>query len=517
MAASNVLENVLGFTLQNLLPVTAVLLLVTLVLAAVSLWKETRFQEKALAPFPCPERHWLQGTVDLKRIRKNPGYVLEQMIELVQRHPRCYQQWIGPFRGCLMVVHPELAKEVLKTIEPKSRVYEYLRPWLGDGLLLSKDEKWRRNRRLLTPAFHFEILRPYVRIYNRATDVFLEKMSSFAQKGEAVEITKHLSLLTLDIILQCAFSHNIDCQRVGDKHPYVGAVYALCQLIMSRVGTPWMHLWPMYRLTAEGRKFVRLYNLVHQQADDIIKERREVLDKEGREKMGRGSRYLDFLDILLTARDPDGEGLTDDEIRAEVDTFLFEGHDTTASGISWSLYCLAKHPGHQDRVREEVDMVWAGKDDEQLTWQDISKLKYLAMCMKEAMRLYPPVPIVSRRTTRDFDLMGHRLPAGATLNINTWCLHHNPTVWGEDFMEYTPDRFSSENMKKMDAYAFIPFSAGPRNCIGQNFALNEEKVVIARILHRYKVELVPDHHVAPVLELVTRAVNGIKVKFIPRG
>ncbi|XP_035682671.1 cytochrome P450 4F2-like [Branchiostoma floridae] len=240
-------------------------------------------------------------------------------------------------------------------------------------------------------------------------------------------------------------------------------------------------------------------------------------DTEGREKMGRGSRYLDFLDILLTARDPDREGLTDDEIRAEVDTFLFEGHDTTASGISWSLYCLAKHPGHQDRVREEVDIVLTGKDDEELTWQDVSKLKYLAMCVKEAMRLYPPVPIVSRRTTRDFDLMGHRLPAGATLNINTWCLHHNRAVWGEDFMEYKPDMFSSENMKKMDAYAFIPFSAGPRNCIGQNFALNEEKVVIARILHRYKVELVPDHHVAPVLELVTRAVNGIKVKFIPRG
>ncbi|XP_035685657.1 cytochrome P450 4F4-like [Branchiostoma floridae] len=138
------------------------------------------------------------------------------------------------------------------------------------------------------------------------------------------------------------------------------------------------------------------------------------------------------------------------------------GHDTTASGISWSLYCLAKHPGHQDRVREEVDMVLAGKDDEELTWQDISKLKYLAMCVKEAMRLYPPVPIVSRRITRDFVFMGHPLPTGATININAWCVHHNPTVWGEDFMNYKPERFSSENMKNMDPYAFIPFSAGPR-------------------------------------------------------
>ncbi|XP_035687066.1 cytochrome P450 4A4-like, partial [Branchiostoma floridae] len=292
MAALNMLGRVLGFTLQNILPVMAVLLLVTLVLAAVYLWKETRFQEKALAPFPCPERHWLQGTMDLKRIKKHPEHVLEHMTEMVQRFPRCFQQWIGPFRGGLMVVHPELAKEVLKTIEPKSRSYEYLRPWLGDGLLLSKDEKWRRNRRLLTPAFHFEILRPYVRIYNQATDVFMEKMSrSFAQKGKAVEITKHVSLLTLDIILQCAFSHNIDCQRVGDKHPYVGAVYAMTQLIMSRTRNPWMmHLWPMYRLTSEGREFVKLYNLVHQQADDIIKARRQVLEKEGREKMGRGSR-----------------------------------------------------------------------------------------------------------------------------------------------------------------------------------------------------------------------------------
>ncbi|XP_078699297.1 cytochrome P450 4A25-like [Branchiostoma floridae x Branchiostoma belcheri] len=514
MAALNVFENVLGFTLTNLLAAMALLIFITLAVAAVYLWKETRFQEKALAPFPCPERHWLQGTMDLKRITRHPEYVLEFMTEQTQRFPKCFQQWIGPFRGVLMIVHPEVAKEVLKTIEPKGRVYEYLRPWLGDGLLLSRDEKWRRNRRLLTPAFHFEILRPYVKIYNQATDVFTEKMSSFAMKDEAVEITKHLSLLTLDIILQCAFSHNIECQRVGDKNPYVAAVYAMSQLLMLRARSPWMHLWPMYRLTPEGREFVKLYNLVHQQAGDIIKARREVLDKEGKEKIGRGSRYLDFLDILLTARDPDGEGLTDDEIRAEVDTFLFEGHDTTASGISWSLYCLAKHPGHQERVREEVDAVMAGKDE--LTWQDISKLKYLTMCIKEAMRLYPPVPIVGRKITREFEFMGHRLPAGAELNVNVWCLHHNPAVWGEDFMDYKPDRFLSENMKNMDPYAFIPFSAGPRNCIGQNFALNEEKVVIARILHKFKVELVPDHHVAPVVELVTRAVNGIKVKFIPR-
>ncbi|CAH1226677.1 CYP4F2 [Branchiostoma lanceolatum] len=518
MAALSMFERVLGFTLQNVLPIMVVLLLGTLVVAAVYLWKETRFQEKALAPFPCPERHWLQGTLDLKKMRTCPEYGLELFTELVQRFPRCFQLWIGPFRGALIVVHPELAKDVLKTIEPKSRAYEYLRPWLGDGLLLTKDEKWRRNRRLLTPAFHFEILRPYVRIYNQATDVFLEKMSSFAMKDEAVEITKHLSLLTLDIILQCAFSHNIDCQRVGDKDPYVAAVYTISQLVMLRARNPWPWTlsWSTYRLTPEGRKFVKLSNLVHQQADDIIKARRVVLDREGREKMGRGSRYLDFLDILLTARDPDGGGLTDEEIRAEVDTFLFEGHDTTASGLSWSLYCLAKHPGHQDRAREEVDMIMAGKDEEELTWQDISKLPYLTMCIKEAMRLYPPVPMVARKLTRDFVFMGHRLPAGVNLVVQVWGLHRNPAVWGEDFMDYRPDRFSSENMKNMDPYAFIPFSAGPRNCIGQSFALNEEKVVIARILHRFKIELVPDHHVVPVAELVTRAVNGIKVKFIPR-
>ncbi|XP_066298428.1 cytochrome P450 4A25-like [Branchiostoma lanceolatum] len=507
-------ETVLGFTLQNLFPIMVTAILATLVVAAVYLWMDARFQEKALAPFPCPERHWLWGTMPLKRMTAHPEYFLQFLTEQTRRFPKCFQQWVGPFRGILVVVHPQLAKDVLKTIEPKSRVYEYLRPWLGDGLLLSRDEKWRRNRRLLTPAFHFEILRPYVKIYNQTTNVFMEKMSSFATKDEAVEITKHLSLLTLDIILQCAFSQNIDCQRIGDTHPYVAAVRVLSELVMLRTRKPWMHLWPMYRLTSEGRKFVELYNLVHQEANVIIKARKEVLNRECTEKMGRRSRYLDFLDILLTARDPDGDGLTDEEIRAEVDTFLLEGHDTTASGISWSLYCLAKHPGHQDRVREEVDVVMAGKDE--LIWEDISKLKYLTMCVKEAMRLYPPVPIVSRKITRDFNFAGHRFPAGANLDVNVWCIHHNPAVWGEDFMDYNPDRFSPENMKKMGAYDFIPFSAGPRNCIGQNFALNEEKVVIARILHRFKVELVPDHPVAPTVEIVTRAINGIKVKFIPR-
>ncbi|XP_035691044.1 cytochrome P450 4F2-like [Branchiostoma floridae] len=510
-----VFERILGFTLQYLFPIVATALLATFVLATVYLWMEARFQERSLASFPCPERHWLRGTMDLKKIMADQGYLLEFLLEQTQRFPKCFQQWVGPFRGVLVVVHPELAKDVLKTIEPKSRVYEYLRPWLGDGLLLSKGEKWRRNRRLLTPAFHFEILRPYITVYNQATDVFMEKMSSFAMKNEAVEITEHLSLLTLDIILQCAFSHNIDCQRIGAKHPYVAAVHAMSQLVVLRAMHPWMHVWPMYRLTPQGRKFVEMYNLVHQEANSIIKARREVLNSEIREKMGRGSRYLDFLDILLTARDPDGEGLTDEEIRAEVDTFLFEGHDTTATGISWSLYCLAKHPEHQDRVREEVDAVMADKDE--LVWEDICKLKYLAMCLKEAMRLYPPVPIVSRRITRDFDFQGHRLPAGTNVDLNVWCMHRNPAVWGKDVMDYKPFRFSPENMTKMDPYAFIPFSAGPRNCIGQNFALNEEKVVISRILHRFKVELVPDHPVVPSLQIVSRAANGIKVKFIPRS
>ena len=229
---------------------------------------------------------------------------------------------------------------------------------------------------------------------------------------------------------------------------------------------------------------------------------------ESQVKAKKKGQYLDFLDILLTARDDEGNGLTDQEILDEVDTFMFEGHDTTTSGMCWTLYCLAKYPEHQDKVREEVRNVLMGRD--WLEYDDLKELKYTQWCIKEAMRLYPPVFSIARETTGNLELDGHQFPEGLPVFINIRTIHHDPDIW-ENPDEYDPLRFHPSNVEGRHPFAYIPFSGGQRNCIGQNFALNEERVVIASIVNRFQLSLVEGHKVETAPYIVLRSKYDIKV------
>jgi len=256
--------------------------------------------------------------------------------------------WVGPFHPLIAVHHYDLVRKVLK--EPKHHgTYRILLPWLGSGLLISEGHKWYRNRHLLTPAFHFEILKPYVTVYNNCLQVLLSKWSAAADRKEPVKLFDTISLLSLDIILQCAFSYKSDCQNVHTRHPYVKAVYGLIDLVTERFMNPLYRIDWIYSLTNSGKTMREYCKIVHEHSERVIYERRNALDQteDGSlptETTSRQRRYLDFLDVLLTAVDEDGNGLTDLEIRNEADTFMFEGHDTTTSGISWTLYCLAQYP-----------------------------------------------------------------------------------------------------------------------------------------------------------------------------
>ena len=200
------------------------------------------------------------------------------------------------------------------------------------------------------------------------------------------------------------------------------------------------------------------------------------------------------------------------EIRDEADTFLFEGHDTTTSGVSWTLYLLAKHPEHQEKVREEVRSVLMGR--EWLEYDDLKDLQYTQWCIKEAMRLYPPVFQVVREASEDMELDGHIIPKGSLLAVLIRVVHLQPDVW-ENPNEFDPLRFHPSNAEGRDPYAYIPFSAGQRNCIGQNFALNEEKTVVASILNRFELSLDEGHKVEMFPRLILRTRNDIKLKLKP--
>ncbi|XP_033745790.1 cytochrome P450 4F6-like [Pecten maximus] len=465
------------------------------------------------------ETHWFWGHMHLYPGPNEKGLAFQRL--RTRQFPLFHRIWISFFRCVLICHHPKSVKVILKTSEPKptepGTSYVLGKRWLGNGLLLANGKRWARNRRLLTPAFHFDILQPYMSVYNEVSDTLQRKVEDCCKKGQSFELFNNIGMASLDNILRCAFSYKSDCQVLGDSHPYVKAVNELSDLWVSRSLNIFHFFDFIYFLSGSGRQFKKYTDYVHSVAEDIIQKRQQTLENEGlpTQTNGRKSRYLDFLDILLTAKDENNVGMTPLEIRNEVDTFLFEGHDTTTSAMCWTLYSLAQHPEWQQKIQAEVDSILEGRDSDYIEWSDLGKLENLTLCIKEGLRLHSPVSFIQRNTTQPFVVEGYHIPVGTSVAIQIYNLHHNPDVW-EDPMEFRPERFLPENSVGRDSYAFVPFSAGPRNCIGQHFAMNEQKVTLARLLRRFTLELDPEHEVSKKIGIVMRSANGIKVFAKPR-
>ncbi|XP_067685428.1 cytochrome P450 4F6-like [Haliotis asinina] len=430
--------------------------------------------------------------------------------EWMQKYPKYYRVWIGPFHPVIRVYHPDTIRAIIKSSEPKSMgfggAYATLLPWLGEGLLVAAGQRWYRTRRLLAPAFKFDILKSYVDVSNNTIDTMLEKIDKHVYQGTSFDLFNMVGLCTFDILLRCAMSVKENIQQQGQTHPYVQAVNDLLALVADRVLTPWHFPDLIFFNSSQGKKFKKQCDFVHRWAEDIIEKRRQTLERDGSPE----TRYLDFLDVLLSARDADGKSLTPLEIRNEVDTFLFGGHDTTTSGISWTLFTMASKPEFQTRIQEELDTLLDGRESSHITWDDITKMEYLSRCLKEGMRFHSPVPSIGRKLENPMDIDGKVFPAGTLISLGIWNVHHNPEVW-ENPEVYDPDRFLPENIQKKDHYAYIPFSAGPRNCIGQHFAMNEEKIMLARILHRYTLEVDTKHKAERRNAVVMKSTEGLWV------
>ncbi|XP_032990686.1 cytochrome P450 4F3 isoform X3 [Rhinolophus ferrumequinum] len=403
------------------------------------------------------------------------------------------------------------------TIAPKDSVfYSFLKPWLGDGLLLSAGDKWSSHRRMLTPAFHFNILKPYLKIFNDSVNVMHAKWQRLTSEGSArLDMFEHISLMTLDSLQKCVFSFDSNCQEKPSE--YIAAILELSTLVTKRHNQLFLHVDFLYHLSPDGQRFRQACRLVHDFTDAVIQERRRTLSDQGVDdflKAKAKNKTLDFIDVLLMSKDEDGKALSDEDIRAEADTFMFEGHDTTASGLSWVLYNLAKHPEYQERCRQEVQELLRDREPKEIEWDDLTQLPFMTMCIKESLRLHPPVTVVSRCCTEDIRLPdGRVIPKGVICLISIFGTHHNPLVWPDPEV-YDPFRFEPENIKKRSPLAFIPFSAGPRNCIGQTFAMTEMKVVLALTLLRFRV--LPDAaEPRRKPELILRAEGGLWLRVEP--
>eukprot|EP00074_Homo_sapiens_P081789 XP_016855955.1 cytochrome P450 4B1 isoform X1 [Homo sapiens] len=451
---------------------------------------------KAMDKFPGPPTHWLFGHA--LEIQETGS--LDKVVSWAHQFPYAHPLWFGQFIGFLNIYEPDYAKAV------------YSRG--GRGLLVLEGPKWLQHRKLLTPGFHYDVLKPYVAVFTESTRIMLDKWEEKAREGKSFDIFCDVGHMALNTLMKCTFGRGDTGLGHRDSSYYL-AVSDLTLLMQQRLVSFQYHNDFIYWLTPHGRRFLRACQVAHDHTDQVIRERKAALQDEKVRKKIQNRRHLDFLDILLGARDEDDIKLSDADLRAEVDTFMFEGHDTTTSGISWFLYCMALYPEHQHRCREEVREILGDQDFFQ--WDDLGKMTYLTMCIKESFRLYPPVPQVYRQLSKPVTFVdGRSLPAGSLISMHIYALHRNSAVWPDPEV-FDSLRFSTENASKRHPFAFMPFSAGPRNCIGQQFAMSEMKVVTAMCLLRFEFSLDPSRLPIKMPQLVLRSKNGFHLHLKPLG
>ncbi|XP_048243097.1 cytochrome P450 4V2-like [Haliotis rufescens] len=427
-----------------------------------------------------------------------------------------FRIWLGVV-PVIALYKAELSEVILNSTKhiDKAFMYRFLHPWLGTGLLTSTGKKWHGRRKMLTPTFHFKILTDFVLVFNEQAQILKEKLRSKVG-SKPFNIFPDITLCALDIICETAMGRNINAQSNSDS-AYVSAVYKMSTILLKRMRSPWY--WPsvLFNTFGSGNEHDKCLSILHSFTKKVILEKKQELSsrretgavsREEEEVVGRKKR-LAFMDMLLHMSD-DGAILSDDDIREEVDTFMFEGHDTTAAAMNWAVFLISSNTRIQQKLHEELDSVF-GDSEEPATMENLKDLKYLESCIKEALRLYPSVPSFARTLTDDADIGGLVIPKHTSVVLLTSALHRDP-LYFPDPEVFNPDRFLPENIKNRHPYSYVPFSAGMRNCIGQKFALLEEKVILSTIFRNFTVKTHQKREdLKPVGDLILRPEEGIFV------
>ena len=408
--------------------------------------------------------------------KTDPHELYKQLIEISTKANYLFVGWIL-YTPLLFAGTVEYVEFVLSSREhlTKSFFYKFLNSWLGTGLLTSDGEKWRKRRKLITPSFHFSILNQFELIILKKVSILVSKLNTLAEQGDVFDVQVPIGLSTLDVICETAMGVDINAQS-ETQSKYVSAVNVAISELQIRQKLPWLHPDLIYPFTSNGKRYLKnlkvLQDFTTKVINDKIKSRQDNPKDLDRVKQI-------FLDILL---DQYEKGEIDIEgIREEVDTFMFEGHDTTASGLSWTLYGLGRNIEVQKKLQEEIDENEATGD-----LNKIKSLKYLECVIKEGLRLHPPVTFYARDLQKDAMIQGKVIPKGTMVIVDTFSLHSNPEYW-DDPLVFKPERFLNDAFSKRNPYCYVPFSAGPRNCVGQRFAMLESKITIYNILRDFNI------------------------------
>jgi cytochrome P450 len=385
---------------------------------------------------------------------------------------------IGPRRGYL-ITNPADIRHVLQDNARnyhKSPLYQKLRMTLGNGLLTSEDGFWLRQRRIAQPAFHRQRVAGLAGVMAQTARETADEWQAIAASGRPVDVAEEMMRVTRTVVLRALLG--------GDLGPFTSTIDQAWVVINEHIGDSFWSLGIAERFQrAKQRRFDEARFTLRQAVDYVINERRRHPSERG-----------DLLSMLMDARDEDtGERMTDEQLRVEVTTFLLAGQETTALALTWTWYLLSQHPEARQRLEHELDIVLAGRPPD---YADLARLPYTRMVVDEAMRLYPPAWGFSRQALSDDTLGGFHLPGGWLAFVMPYVLHRLPAYW-KDPERFDPERFSPEQSADRPKFVYLPFGAGPRQCIGNQFALIEALLSVATLAQRYRLRLVPGHRVEP--------------------
>jgi cytochrome P450 len=413
---------------------------------------------------------------------------------------RLYRAWMAEFRTpffrSYMINQTDLVKTVLKTRPedfPKStRISEGLRPLLGDSVFLTNGAQWQAQRRIIDPAFEGGRLREVMPSMQAAANAAVDRIEEGVQEFEELA-----SYAAADVIFRTLFSipitHDIAAEVFQEFRTYQRAQPILN--IAAFVPLPrWM---PRFHSRATRRSAARIRNLITE------------LTRQRADQIAAGTAPDDLATKIMTTPDPEtGRCFEWREMVDQVAIFFLAGHETSASALAWAFYLLAENQEVQTRLAEEVRM-------HDLDIAGLSKMPLLRGVFREALRLYPPVPMMVRETTYPEAFRDRTLPTGSQLVLSPWHLHRHERLW-DDPDAFDPERYTTENGKTCLRDAFIPFSAGARVCPGAGFAMIEGPLLIAAILRKYRVTMTKHGRPVPVAHLTVRAKDGIWLNFQSR-
>jgi cytochrome P450 len=444
---------------------------------------------------PGPPHHFLLGNAGEIRQRGGYNFVLETMRaygDICRYH---VLRW--PVH---LLSHPDYIKHVLqdnhRNYDKKVFAYRALRLILGNGLLTSDGDFWLRQRRLAQPAFHRQRIEGFGRIMTNAAQAMLQQWQGYAKQQQVFDVAQEMMRLTLRVAGETLFTIDLtnDADEVGQA-----LSYALLQ-VNARLYQPFP--LPLWLPTPKNRRVGQALRTLDRVVTAIIEEHRRT--PEARE---------DLLSMFMLAQDEEtGERMNDQQLLDEVKTMLLAGHETTANALNWTWYLLAQHPAVEAKLAAELAAVLAGRLP---TIADLPLLPYTQMVIYEAIRLYPPAWLFLRHAIQDDTIGGYHIPAGTAVAVSPYVMHRHPAFW-EEPETFMPERFTPERVAVRHRLAYIPFAAGPRQCIGNTFALTEAQLVLATVAQRYRLRLAPGHPVEPETAITLRPRAGIHMTLHPQ-